>query len=356
MVEKDVRIGDYTVVPAKSLARGTVVGVKGKRCLGIAGVVAYKVDSVTLGNGETVALRGQGKVKGSYRIWRMVAGMAVTAAFYLPAAPLFLLTRGGNSTLLKGTEITARIDGRTSVLAADVPKSAEQVAGLNDMMENLAPRVLDGEGREGDMVNLIFVAQKDDLQEAFHRAGWVKTDPWRPIMAWHLLLHRTHDTQIPMARFYLFGRQQDYSYALPDPAAPARRRHHIRIWKTGYSAGGDSLWAGAATHDVAITFAKRGKIINHSIDPRVDTERDFVGANLADASLIHQEYLRPENPVFEAQTASGEAYHSDSRILLLDFHQQVATAAAPLEAPSSAAPTIAKVVPTATPVLQNSLK
>ena len=325
IVENDVRVGGFTIIRAKSPARGTVISVKGKRCLGIGGEVAYKLDSVALVNGEMVGLRGGGQVKGSYHIYRMVAGMAVTSLFYLPAAPVFLLTRGGNSTLLKGTEITAQIEGETSLLLADAPHTGESIAGLNGMMENLQPRVLAGEGREDDMVNLIFVAQSDDLQGAFKRAGWVKTDPWRPIMAWHLLRHRTHDLKLPMARFYVFGRQQDYSYALPDPVAIVTRRHHIRIWRTGYTVDGNPIWVGSATHDVAIQFAKRRHIINHTIDPQVDTERDFVGADLADAGPIRREYVQSGNPVFEAQTASGETYHSDSRILLLDFHHQPAS-------------------------------
>ena len=172
------------------------------------------------------------------------------------------------------------------------------------------------------MVNLVFVAQPEDLQEAFKRAGWVKTDKWNPIFVWHLLRHRTNDTQVPMARFYLFGRVQDYSYALPDPVAIVSRRHHLRIWKTDCTVDGTPIWAGAATHDVAIEIAKRGRLINHRIDPAVDAERDFVGTDLTNTSSVsRQEYLHSADPVFQAQTASGEAYHSDSRILLLALQQ-----------------------------------
>jgi LssY C-terminus len=322
-VENDVRVGGYTVIHAGSAAQGSIVRVKGRRVFGVGGKVVFGLDFVTLANGEMVGLSGRKVITGRSHAGRMLAGMAVAALFYLPAAPLFLLTRGGTSTVLTGTEVTGHIDCDSSVATTDLPRAAESVAGLNDMMENMAPRVLDGEGREGDMVNLIFVARKEDLQGAFAHAGWIKTDPWRPVMAWHLLLHRTHDAKLPMARFYLFGRQQDYSYALPDPDAVVSRRHHIRIWQTGYTVEGMPIWVGAATHDVAITFAMRGKIINHMIDPQVDTERDFVGTNLAEAAPIHEEYLQSEAPVFEAKTSSGEAYHSDSRILLLDFHQPV---------------------------------
>ena len=137
-----------------------------------------------------------------------------------------------------------------------------------------------------------------------------------------------------MARFYLYGRVQDYSYALPDPNEVMTRRHHLRIRKTAYAMHGMSIWAAAATHDVAIEIAKRGRLI----DPAVDTERDFIDANLADTtSVSRQEYLHSPEPVFQAQTASGETYHSDSRILLLDFHPATAPKFDAANQPSSVA-------------------
>ena len=171
------------------------------------------------------------------------------------------------------------------------------------------------------MSNLVFVGQAEDVQKAFENAGWVKTDKWKPIFVWHLLLHGTNNATIPMARFYLFGRVQDYSYALPEPGAVVSRRHHVRIWKTDYTIDGIPVWAGSATHDVAIEIGKRGHFINHRIDPDIDAERDFVGIDLTNTSSVsRQEYLHSADPVFEAQTASGQTYPSDSRILLLDLH------------------------------------
>jgi hypothetical protein len=188
-------------------------------------------------------------------------------------------------------------------------------------MNYLPPRVFNGEGREGDMLNVVFVGQEGDLQKAFERAGWVKSDKIKLISVWHLLLHRTNDARLPMSRLYLFGRVQDYSYALPDPAAAVSRRHHIRIWKTDYTIDGTPVWAGSATHDIAIEVAKRGHLISHRIDPAVDAERDFVGIDLTTTSSVsRQEYLHSPDPVFQALTASGETYHSDSKILLLDLN------------------------------------
>ncbi len=325
VVVRDVNVGGFTVIPAVTMASGSVTEVKGRRFLGIGGSVTLKLDSVELANGDWVGLRAGMRVKGQSRTRLMALGMIATGLFFLLAAPVFLLTRGHASTALKSTEITAQIDGATPVLWARLPRSREGSSELSAMMDYLPPRVFNGEGREGDMVNLVFVAQQKDLQDAFERAGWVQTDKWKPMFVWRLLRRRTNDARLPMARFYLYGRVQDYSYALPDPGAVVSRRHHLRIWKTAYAMHGMSIWAAAATHDVALEIAKRGRLINHRIHPAVDTERDFIGANLADtSSVIRQGYLHSPEPVFQAQTASGETYHSDSRILLLDFHPATA--------------------------------
>ena len=289
---------------------------------GIGGKMSLRVDALQLADGDQIELRGSKDVKGGSRTKLMVGAMIITSLIFLPAAPVFLLTPGHQSTVVKSTEITAQVDGATPVLAAGLQRSEETASEVAEMMRFLPPRVFDAEGREGDMLNLVFVAQPADLQRAFTRAGWVKTDRWRPVFVWHLLQRGTNDAKLPMARFNLFGRVQDYSYALPDPDSVVSRRHHVRIWKTDYTMDGTPIWVGAATHDLAIEIAKRGHLINHRIDPDVDAERNFIGAELAGVSSVSREkYVLREDPVFRAQTVSGETYYSDSRILFLDLEQ-----------------------------------
>ena len=335
IVTRDVNIEGFTMIRAGTVASGSVTGVKGKRFLGVGGNVTLELDSVELTTGDRVGLRARLNVKGRSRTKLMAAGMIATALVFLPATPVFLLTRGHDITVLKSTEITAHIESAISVLTAGLQRAQESSSELDNMMGHLPSRVFNAEGREGDMSNLVFVGQTEDLQNAFKGAGWVKTDKWKPIFVWHLLLHGTHNATIPMARFYLFGRVQDYSYALPEPGAVVSRRHHVRIWKTDHTIDGIPVWAGSATHDVAIEIGKRGHLINHRIDPDVDAERDFVGIDLTNTSSVsRQEYLHSPDPVFEAQTASDQTYHSDSRILLLDLHPATSTKAGAIGQPS----------------------
>jgi hypothetical protein len=320
-VTKDVTVDGFTIIRAGAVARGSVSEVRGKRFLGLGGKLAIKLQSVELITGEHVRLRAYKEIKGGSHWIRMAAGMALTSLFYMPAAPVFLLSRGEDSSVLKNTEVTAYIDGDSSVPSANLPSARENPSELKEMSDFLPARVLDGEGREGDMLNLILIAQKEDLERAFEQAGWVRVDKVQPaVIFWHLLCQRTHYTKLPMARYYVFGRVQDYSYAMPDPASILTRRHHLRIWKTDYDVDGKPIWVGAATHDVAIVIDKRRVRFDHRIDPQVDAERDFIAGNLAQTLLVaRKEYLASEDPVFEAHTTRGQVYYSDSRLLLLEL-------------------------------------
>jgi hypothetical protein len=324
VVEKDVDVSGFTVIRAGAAAQGSVIGIKGKRPFGLGGEVIVKLDSVDLTSSERVELVARKKFKGRAHTIRMAVTMAVTAAFYAPAAPVLLLTRGRDCTVLKGTELTAYTPSDVPLQSTNLLVASEDPSELSEMMKRLPP-VMNGEGREGDMLNLIFVAQEDELEETFARAGWLKVENSKPQIIWHLMRQRNHYTKLPMNKLYVFGRAQDYAYALPDPRFIVSQRHHLRIWKTDRVVGGLPVWVAAATHDVSIEFVKRKFRLFHKIDPNVDAERDFIAGNLAETrQLAREEYLNCREPVFRAQTETGQSYYSDSRLLLLELKRPVA--------------------------------
>ena len=324
----DVIAGGSTVIRAGASAVGSVIEVRGKRPLGLGGHIIVSLDSVELSSGEIVELVGRREFKGKSHTIRMAIGTAITAAIYLPASPVFLLSRGRDSTILKGTEITAFTKGDTSLDAEDFAPMQNRGSELNEMIDFLPPRVLIAEGREGDMLNLIFLAREEELRGVFARAGWLKVEESPPKIFWHLLRQRTHYTKLPMDKLYVYGRAQDYSYALPDPQSIVTRRHHLRIWKTDHDVDGVPLWVAAATHDVAIELVKRKFRLFHRIDPDVDAEREFIAGNLAETrQLTREDYVRGTRPVFAAQTATGQPYYSDSRLLILELNREVISTA-----------------------------
>ena len=333
-VVKDVTVDGLTIIRAGTLAQGSVAKVSGRRLLGLGGQVVVNVDSVELVTGERVKLIGRREFKGGSHTELMAEGMLLAGLIFLPAAPALVMTHGHECTVLKGSEVTASIDGDLRVPSTNLVSAPAGGSGLSQLISYLPPRVLNGQGREGDMMNLIFVAREDDLRHVFASAGWVKVDKMKATLFWHLMWQRKHYAKLPMDTFYAFGRPQDLSYSLPDPTSVLSRRHHLRIWKTDYEENGVPVWVGAATHDVALEFAMHGLWMTHRIDPDVDAEREFIAGNLTKTDLVtRKEYVPSAVPIFQARTTTGEPFHSDSRVLMLELSP-------------APAPTLARMQPT----------
>ena len=110
-VLEDITIGETTVIKRGGLALGTVTEAQPKRRMGKAGKLNVNIDHVRLANGEKVALRAVKETKGGSNTGKMTGAIVATSIVFFPAAPLFLLVKGKDITIPKGTEITAYVNG-----------------------------------------------------------------------------------------------------------------------------------------------------------------------------------------------------------------------------------------------------
>jgi LssY C-terminus len=184
-------------------------------------------------------------------------------------------------------------------------------------------RVGDLQGNPGDMLNYALIGTQDQVTKAFAAAGWVQVDKTTQDAVVHGLIstlsHAAY-TEMPMSTLYLFGRSQDLSYARADPLAVAAIRHHLRVWKTTETVGGEPLWVGSATHDNGFEKDQRNGGVTHHIDANVDQERDFLEQSFSGAGVIAgAAYVMPANPLTTAKTATGGSFESDGRIVVMDL-------------------------------------
>lgn len=198
---------------------------------------------------------------------------------------------------------------------------ARELALSVDFTSRIPRRVADAKGNPGDLVNFIVIGTEERLKSAFQDAGWVQVDRTKTEAALHALLSSTEKksyVEMPMSELYLFGRVQDFGFAKAEPIEVVRTRHHLRVWKAPFDYEGQTVWAGAATHDIGFEKDQRTGGVTHKIDPNVDLERDFVEQCFQDAgALSGTAYLTPSDAVREAHTATGGAIQSDGRVLVM---------------------------------------
>jgi hypothetical protein len=167
----------------------------------------------------------------------------------------------------------------------------------------------------------LILGSETGMQRVFTTAGWVKVDADVKDTVLHGIigsLSKESYLTMPMSQLYLFGRPQDYGWAHAEPISVVASRNHLRVWKAPFQVNGQTVWVGAATHDIGFERDKRNNGITHKIDPDIDLERNYVEKTLSSTGLVAQVmHFLPQNPMLEAKTATGGSFHSNGQVLIL---------------------------------------
>jgi LssY C-terminus len=211
---------------------------------------------------------------------------------------------------------------RTAAAAAAAKADVSVPAFPQSQLDSIPRRVSDPDGAPGDRVNFILIGSQEQVQAALKAAGWVVVDKSNQDAVLSGLLSSLNKqayVTMPMSILQLFGRPQDFGYAQADPLKVVASRHHFRIWKAPFELDGQTVWAGAGTHDIGFDRDYRTKNgITHKIDPNTDGERDYIGESLTQTGMVLKTtYMTPKDPVTSAKTATGSEFTSDGRTILI---------------------------------------
>jgi len=117
-VTEELRVGDVIAIPRGSTAVGHVVEVEPRRRLGRAGKLNFSIDHVKALDGTNVRLRASSARKGEDKTGTVIVGTVLLS-------PLFLIMRGKDVSIPKGTNVIAYIDGdREITLPGTIATSA----------------------------------------------------------------------------------------------------------------------------------------------------------------------------------------------------------------------------------------
>lgn len=107
----DVSVDDVLVIPRGTIAIATITKAEHKKRMARGGKLDLNIDYVRIANGDKIALRAVKETSGGGHVGAMTGGMVATAIVFFPAAPFFLFMHGKDTTIPKGTEITAYVNG-----------------------------------------------------------------------------------------------------------------------------------------------------------------------------------------------------------------------------------------------------
>src|SRR3954447_15415959 len=242
--------------------------------------------------------------------------LCMDPAFGVPVlAVKALIARSPDSEIYfpRGTELVLRLDHPIEVAATEKksastdiqPLSASDLASSRALLEQLPTHQAErGPNRPSDLLNILFLGTADQLNRAFHAAGWSGAQE-RSLLTifrmYHCMVQRTAYTAAPMGKLKFNGLTADADYQ--KSLNTFSKRHHLRLWHQPQS----DAWLSAATEDISYRF-HRGHL-THASDSHIDDERAKVLNDLAftgcleSAALISREWaVRPDPDSVAIQT------------------------------------------------------
>jgi hypothetical protein len=197
--------------------------------------------------------------------------------------------------------------------------SAALVASFESVLATAPQRSVAKENKPGDPINLVFAGTTENIGQAFRAAGWAEPKGKNGQSIFdtaRAVINGDGYGVAPVSDLYLYGRKEDLAFE--KVLNTFNKRHHLRLWMTtARTRDGRPIWLGAATHDVGIDV--HPGVVSHATDPNLDDERDQIEADLSGDAVQGMELIRPPNPLTSGNTATGGAWHTDGRLLAIDF-------------------------------------
>lgn len=173
--------------------------------------------------------------------------------------------------------------------------------------------------KNSDVTNLMFIGDKQQLEQAFADAGWHAASSLNPLAKFQTAEAVVEDkgyNEAPVSILLLDGKPPDIVFEKLNNTFA--RRHHLRVWLRPDRYEGMPVWVVAATHDMGISFSKADRTFIHRIDSSIDREREKVTNDLVYTGHVASLLLvdRPAVPR-NAQNATGDSLVTDGKIAVL---------------------------------------
>lgn len=173
-------------------------------------------------------------------------------------------------------------------------------------------------GIPGDALNVALEGEEADVVCAMTAAGWAPADK-KTIrtslkIVGSVIFDRPYPTA-PVSDLFYDGKKQDLAFQKA-AGDSADTRHHVRFWRA-LDAGGDRrpLWVGAASFDASVGVSGYTGQITHHIAADIDTERDHLTENLAQAGVAEAiSQVSGVGPTIYARNGGGDYYFTDGEM------------------------------------------
>ena len=173
-----------------------------------------------------------------------------------------------------------------------------------------------------DPTNLVFLGSREAVDHAFSAAGWNGSQSMSMATGVRMVRAVAEGNgyaDAPMRTLILDGAEPDISRQ--KSLNTFGKRDHLRMWKRPDTFRGQTVWAAAATKDVAVAFSLRSFGFTHEIQNDVDLERDKVVSDLVFTGCVDSvSYVRRSGVTGLSFLDGRKGVTTDGRVAVISLN------------------------------------
>lgn len=187
------------------------------------------------------------------------------------------------------------------------------------LLEEVPYRTQTSSGKEADLINLMFIGSREQLEGAFAAAGWQQSDPNSKnafLREFSAFLTLSSYPTMPISRQYLDSKVQDFTWQKSFDSYG--KREHLRVWGEPETVAGQEAWLGAYTRETsAVLSVKYHKFIHH-IDGNLDEGVNMLVRDLTLSGCVDSVRLLPRPSIPQLMVNStGDEMHTDGMLTVV---------------------------------------
>jgi len=220
--------------------------------------------------------------------WNPYSSMALIA--YRTAFPVFpepeIFLPVGTDMRLEISESTAfpPLTSKSEPLEAN---NDPETPILEETLSDLPERTTTTSGQDADIVNVVLIASREQMNAAFEAAGWkngVRTSTRSVLREFHAFLAFKNYPEAPVSKQLLGGKTPDVTWERGlDSYA---KREHLRVWNYQAESHQANVWVGAFTRETGAALSVRHREFIHHIDADLDSGREMMIRDLVLAGCV----------------------------------------------------------------------
>src|SRR5260221_1349763 len=166
--------------------------------------------------------------------------------------------------------------------------------GVEMLLQKNTARTFTGKGKEADLVNVLFLGSRGQMESAFHSSGWTNADrisAYSVLREFEAFLTLSNYPNAPITTQYLQGQRQELTWQKSFNSYS--RRDHVRLWEKPETVFGQDAWLGTYSRETSAALSITQHKFIHHLDRNLDDGVNMLVRDLTLAGCVKSVQLLP---------------------------------------------------------------